>query len=85
VSLMGGMMGNDLKIPIGVVVHRDLVIRGKWMYSRQNVYDLIKMIEVGVLNLGGLKVEKFGLEEWEKGFDAAAGYVGGDELAVIVP
>ncbi|KAF4627802.1 hypothetical protein G7Y89_g10345 [Cudoniella acicularis] len=68
VSLMGGLNG-ELAIPVKVVVHRDLRIKGKWMYSRQNVLDLIKMVEVGVLKLGGQRVEKFKLEEWEMAFE----------------
>lgn len=83
---MGGLKG-ELMIPLKVVVSRDLRIMGKWMYERRDVRDLIKMIEVGVLKLGGQVVEKFGLEEWEKGFERAAelGGVGGKGAAIIVP
>lgn len=71
VSLMGGLSG-ELNIPVRAILHRDLMLKGKWMYSRQEVLDLIKMIEVGVLKLGDRKAEKFALEDWEKAFDAAA-------------
>jgi threonine dehydrogenase-like Zn-dependent dehydrogenase len=84
VSFMGGLKG-ELTIPIRAVLQRDLMLKGKWMYSRQDVKDLIKMIEIGVLKLGGQKVDKFALEDWEKGFDAAAEYAGADGAAVIVP
>ncbi|KUJ09344.1 GroES-like protein [Mollisia scopiformis] len=86
VSLMGGLKG-ELTIPVKVVVSKDLRIRGKWMYERQDVRDLIKMIEVGVLKLGGQTVEKFGLDEWEAGFDKAVefGGSGGKGSAIIVP
>ncbi|KAE8454569.1 hypothetical protein EG329_000192 [Mollisiaceae sp. DMI_Dod_QoI] len=86
VSLMGGLRG-ELTIPVKVVVSMDLRIRGKWMYERQDVKDLIKMVEIGVLGLGGQRVERFALEDWEKGFDAAAEFagMGGAAAAVIVP
>jgi len=84
VSFVGGLKG-ELTIPIKVVLQRDLMLKGKWMYSRQDLKDLIKMIEIGVLKLGGQKVEKFSLEDWEKGFNAAAEYSGTDSGAVIVP
>jgi threonine dehydrogenase-like Zn-dependent dehydrogenase len=88
VSLMGGL-GGDLAIPHSVVMHRDLCLRGKWMYSSQNVRDLIKMIETGLLKLGegnGTKiVGKYGLEEWEKAFDEAKKNSGKEDFVVMVP
>jgi threonine dehydrogenase-like Zn-dependent dehydrogenase len=71
VSFMGGLKG-ELTIPIKVVLQQD-------------VKDLIRMIEIGVLKLGGQKVDKFALEDWEKGFNTAAEYSGTDKGAVIVP
>ena len=70
ISLVGGLKG-DLAILHSVVSHRGLQLKGKWMYSRQNVKVLIKMIEIGLLKLGGQKVDKFALEDGEKGFNAA--------------
>jgi threonine dehydrogenase-like Zn-dependent dehydrogenase len=86
VSLMGGL-NNELTIPVKAVVSRDLKIMGKWMYERQDVRDMIKMIEIGVLKLGGKEVETFGLEEWEKAFERAAelGGVGRRGATIIVP
>ena len=83
-SFMGGLNG-DLTIPIKAVVSRDLQLRGKWMYSRQNVKSLMKLIEIGLLKLDGRKVEKFALDDWEKGFDLAAKMSGTDKTAIIVP
>ena len=85
ISLMGSLAGSDLAIPLGAIVSKDLQLKGKWMYSQQNVRDLIKLIEIGVLKLGGQKVETFTLNDWEKGFNAAAEYAGTDRTAVIVP
>ncbi|KAI9738087.1 MAG: hypothetical protein M1818_005515 [Claussenomyces sp. TS43310] len=84
VSLMGGLDGS-LTIPVKVVVSRDLQLRGKWMYSREDVYNLIKMIEVGLLKLGGQNVDKFALEDWEKGFSAAAERSATGGAALIIP
>lgn len=33
ISLMGGLMGRDLAIPLRVIVSRGLQLKGKWMYS----------------------------------------------------
>ncbi|PVH89767.1 alcohol dehydrogenase [Cadophora sp. DSE1049] len=88
ISLMGGIQG-DLAIPHGAVMHRDLRIRGKWMYDREAVSGLIKLVEVGLLKLGekggqeGVTV--FGLDDWEEAFKAAKEYSGTGKTAVIVP
>lgn len=63
ISLIGGIRG-DVAIPHGIVMHRNLLIKKTWMYPREAVPELIKMVEVGVLKLGqGRKCGRFGLEE----------------------
>jgi threonine dehydrogenase-like Zn-dependent dehydrogenase len=90
VSLMGGIQG-DISIPHSAIMHRDLTLKGKWMYSRQDVWDIIKMAQVGVLKLergGGSSqrpIKKFGLEEWDEAFTAAAEGSGMGLKAVIIP
>ncbi|KAI9659039.1 MAG: hypothetical protein M1821_001999 [Bathelium mastoideum] len=70
VCLMGGKKVDEA-IPYTVVVHKDLTIKGKWMYERPAVEELVKMVEAGTLRLGekdGVKVEgTFGLEDWDRG------------------
>lgn len=84
ISLMGGF-GSDFTIPMYDLVRKDLQIKGKWMYSKQNVQEVIKMAECGLLKLGQQKVESFALEDWEKGFEAAAEWGGTERAAVIAP
>ena len=90
VSLMGGIQG-DLSIPHQAVMHRDLQLKGKWMYSRENMRDLIKMVEIGVLKLEGGEgsvgrpIKKFSLEQWDEAFTAAADSSGLTTKAVITP
>lgn len=85
VSLMGGIRG-DVAIPHSAVMHRNLLIKGTWMYPREYVPELIKMIEVGVLKLGqGRMCGRFGLKEWMKAFDCAAENAGMGELTLIAP
>jgi threonine dehydrogenase-like Zn-dependent dehydrogenase len=86
VSLMGGLQG-DISIPLGDVMFKDLMLKGRWMYDRQNVWNLIKMVETGVLKLdkgeGHISTRKFGLEEWDKAFNVAA--EGSGTMAMIAP
>ena len=88
VSLMGGIR-EDIAIPYSRVMHWNLQLKGKWMYEREDIEGLIKMVEAGVLKLGegaGLRVMgKFGLEEWDEAFAKAERNAGMGKLTVIVP
>ena len=88
VSLMGGMH-EDIPIPHHAIMRNNLQLRGKWMYERDDIEALIKMIETGILKLGGKGggnvVGKFKLEEWQKAFDAAAENPGIGQVVVIAP
>jgi threonine dehydrogenase-like Zn-dependent dehydrogenase len=88
VSLMGGIR-EDISISYGWVMHNNLTIKGKWMYTKEDPFLLIKMLETGVLKLGekaGLtNVGVFPLEEWSKAFDAAEANPGWGMQALIAP
>ncbi|MCJ1484300.1 hypothetical protein MMC06_004468 [Schaereria dolodes] len=87
-SCMGGL-DEDVPIPHSALMHRSLQLKGKWMYDRQDVGALVKMIEIGVLKLGASAVAtvvgKFGLEDWNNAFTAAAENNGMGSYAVIAP
>ena len=90
ISLMGGI-GGDVALPHHAIVHRDLTLKGKWMYERQDVRDLIRMAEVGVLKLGGGEacgqkvIGKYALENWDKAFKAAKDNASSGGKALIMP
>lgn len=88
VSLMGGIR-EDIAIPHSRVMHWNLQLKGKWMYERDNIKGLIKMVEVSVMKLGERSgvtiVERFGLEEWNEAFTKAEENAGIRKLTVIVP
>lgn len=87
VSLMGGIR-DDLVIPYSVVMHWNIQLKGCWMYPREAVGELIRMVEHDVLKLGesiGQRDGTFGLEDWDKAFTAAAENVGYAEMTAIVP
>jgi threonine dehydrogenase-like Zn-dependent dehydrogenase len=90
ISLMGGMRG-DVPIPHSTVMHKNMRLIGTWMYSRQQVKELIKMVEIGALELGesertGLRVvSKHGLDDWEGAFAAAEKNAGMGQSVVITP
>ncbi len=88
VSLMGGIQ-EDIAIPYSRVIFWNLQLKGKFMYEREDIKRLIKMVEVGVMRLGegaGIKVVgSFGLEEWNQAFDIAKGNANTKALTVITP
>ncbi len=85
---MGGIK-DDVPIPHSAIVHRNLTLKGKWMFEREDLKSMIKMVEIGVLKLGesaGLRtVGKFKLEEWDKAFTAAEKNAGIGESTLITP
>ena len=91
--LMGGGF-HDLGFSNGVFVHKDLQVKGKWMYEPTDIKRLISLVETGVVKLhkegeevnpyGGSVVAKFKLEEWDKAFDEAE-KVGGAGNVVFEP
>ncbi|KAF2681813.1 alcohol dehydrogenase [Lentithecium fluviatile CBS 122367] len=74
-SLMGGIR-EDAIIPIHRVMHWSWQLKGKWMYGRDEVFALIKMVETGLLKIGehgGMQLSgDYEYGEWEKAFDVVS-------------
>ncbi len=85
---MGGIK-DDVSIPHLVVMHWNLTLKGKWMFEREDIKGMIKMVENGVLKLGkggGMRiVGKLGLEDWDEAFTAAEENAGIGETVVFTP
>ncbi|KAI4152982.1 MAG: hypothetical protein LQ340_002584 [Diploschistes diacapsis] len=88
ISFMGGLLG-DLAIPSRVVMHRNLQLKGKWMYERGDIPGFMRLIHSGLLKLGGKGgnevTGRFGLEQWKEAFDMAAQKVLPGQMTLIVP
>lgn len=73
VSLMGGIMA-DVALPHAIIMHKDITIKGKWMYPKEAIPELVRLVELGMLKLGsaaGIEAERFKLDDWEAAFKAA--------------
>ncbi|CRG83635.1 hypothetical protein PISL3812_00989 [Talaromyces islandicus] len=71
VSLMGGFR-TDVPIPHSMIMHANIRLQGTWMCTRAQVTEGIKLVEKGLLRLGGAEPPKeFGLEGWEEAFEYA--------------
>ena len=77
----------DLPLPITHITIWDITIKGKWMYSKEDIRFMIKLAETGFLKLGkagGITtVGTFSLEKFEAAFEAAAKMSGPYLQAVI--
>ncbi|KAI0441754.1 alcohol dehydrogenase [Xylaria telfairii] len=84
VSMMGGF-GEDVAIPHRFIMRYDITLKGKWMYSREDCNAFLGLMTTGVIDVRNLvkAVETFKLEEWEKGFEAAA-YHGGKLGQIVI-
>jgi threonine dehydrogenase-like Zn-dependent dehydrogenase len=75
VALMGGLHV-DVPTPLGVIMRKNLTVKGAWMYERWHVEAFLKMLEAGSLKvgeLGGLKkVGDFRFEDCSKALDLAS-------------
>ncbi|KAI0107120.1 GroES-like protein [Nemania sp. FL0031] len=75
VALMGGL-SSSITIPYFLMILKSLEIKGKWMYTRAEIRNLVKMVEVGTLKIGkgaGHEVNgKFKLEDYETALETAA-------------
>ena len=87
-SLMGVIQG-DIPISYQMAMSKSLTIRGQFMYERDDVRDIIKLAETGILKLGksaGVDiVGEFPLEEWEKALDIAAKNPGAGKIVLFTP
>ena len=88
VSLMGGY-GGDVAIPHSAIMHKNLRLYGKWMFERDDIGSLFRLIESGMLKLGeaaGQRVKGlYNLEKYEDAFNTAAEANGFGEQVLIKP
>ena len=82
VSLMGSFSG-----PLPPLIPKDLTIKGKFMYERDDMLQFVKMLERGLFPTGSnlVDVKSFPLDEWKAALDEAAEYMGLGKYVVISP
>lgn len=88
VALMGI---NYDKLPISYfnIMSKQLTIRGVYMYEREEIKDLIKMVEYGVLKIGekgGLRtIGRYKIDEFEKALEKMENRFAPTDLVFIEP
>ena len=70
-------------------MHWNITLKGKWMYERGDIRNVIKLVENGQLKIGeevsAFKCRgSFRLDQWEEAFETAAA-VAADGHVVLTP
>jgi len=84
-----GVIQKDIGVPYVMAVLNNLTIRGHYMYEREDVQGLIKLVEAGVLKLGKSAgheiVGQYSLGEWEEAMETANKNNGAGQIVVFTP
>ncbi|KAL9060916.1 MAG: hypothetical protein Q9162_000360 [Coniocarpon cinnabarinum] len=69
------------------MVWKNITLKGKFMYERDDMLQFVKMLERGLFPAGAHLVDTkvFGMSEWKEAFDVAAEYTGGGRTVTISP
>ncbi|ESX01752.1 hypothetical protein KL918_004719 [Ogataea parapolymorpha] len=70
--ILSGFVFGTVAIPYALLVSKDLTIKGKIMYSRQEAKDFIKMVENGIFKVDHVQVKKFSIEKYSEAADDAS-------------
>ena len=88
-AVLMGVIGKDIAIPYIVAMFRNLTIRGQYMYDREDVQGMIKLVERGLLKVGASAGQKivgqFALEESAKAIEVAKKHPGMGTLMAFTP
>lgn len=88
VCIMSGYK-EDVAIPVSAIVHRDIRIHGKWMGSRKDIVDIMKLVTSGLLKLGQAGgsevVGEYPLELYREAWDVAAVNNSMGKIVTITP
>jgi hypothetical protein len=70
-------------------MRKDIKLLGKWMYIRDNIRMLVKMVEIGILSLEEKDrvsvVGIYPLDKWQEAFDLAAAKTGMEQIILLNP
>jgi alcohol dehydrogenase len=87
VVLMGGLRGaeGNLALNYNWLMHNDVTVRGKWMYPREGIPRMVRMIRAGLVDLAQFEMTEFCLDEANEAVAHAAANAGPRQLTVLRP
>jgi alcohol dehydrogenase len=84
VVLMGGVR-SDLALNYSMLMHKELTVRGVWMYPRDAIPKMVQMVRAGLVDINQFDLSEFALDDANEAVTHAAANAGPRQLAVIRP
>jgi alcohol dehydrogenase len=84
VVLMGGVR-SDLALNYNWLMHDNVTLRGQWMYARDAVPRMVRMIHAGLIDLAAFELTEFALDQANEAVAYAAANAGPRQLTVLRP
>ena len=84
IVLMGGVR-SDLALNYNLLMHKELTLRGAWMYPRDAIPRMVQMIRAGSIDLAQFDLTEFALGEANDAVAHAAANAGPRQLTVLRP
>jgi alcohol dehydrogenase len=88
VVLMGGVGragGADLALPYPWLMRNDITVRGKFMYPREAVAEMVRLVRSGLIDLAKFDLTEFGLNDVNDAVVHAEANAGPLRLTVLRP
>ena len=87
VILMGGLRGaeGDLGLNYNWLMHNETTVRGVWMYPKDAIPKMVRMVRAGLIDLALFELTEFGLDEANAAVAHAAANAGPRQLTVLRP
>ena len=84
IVLMGGVR-SDLALNYNMLMHKELTVRGAWMYPRDAIPRMVRMVRAGLIDLGQYELTEFALDDVNAAVAHAAANAGPLGLTVVRP
>ena len=87
VILMGGLRGErgDLGLNYNWLMHNETTVRGVWMYSKDAIPRMVRMVHAGLIDLAQFELAEFNLDDVNAAVAYAAANAGPRQLTVLRP
>jgi alcohol dehydrogenase len=82
--LMGGVR-SDLALNYNVLMHKEITLRGVWMYPRDAIPRMVQMVRAGLIDLNQFELTEFGLDDANEAVAHAAANAGPRQITVLRP
>ncbi|EED12502.1 quinone oxidoreductase, putative [Talaromyces stipitatus ATCC 10500] len=86
-AILMGLAGPSFPMDPWSFIGRNIALKGKLMYEREDILQFVKMLEAGLFPRGEefVNAKTFDMEDWKMAFDVAAEHTGIGKVVSIKP